>query len=173
MCFVIGHMSIWKIYIYILRIHVRLGSRVCLTDGCTCDFARFNSLMIMNNTERNTFLVRLGLSLPTAAHVSLRSSPFQPRSGNGDCRRRRSRQGRSRRSGRCTGYRTLFLEEATPCIAGASYTLVKHGHSVDNRQEKVRHTFLFLDVTHCLCVILMVAVRARPVTAEVSAVTAT
>jgi hypothetical protein len=112
------------IYIYILRIHVRLGSRVCLTDGCTCDFARFNSLMIMNNTERNTFLVRLGLSLPTAAHVSLRSSPFQPRSGNGDCRRRRSRQGRSRRSGRCTGYRTLFLEEATPCIAGASYTLV-------------------------------------------------
>ncbi len=110
--------------------------------------------MIMNNTERNTFLVRLGLSLPTAAHVSLRSSPFQPRSGNGDCRRRRSRQGRSRRSGRCTGYRTLFLEEATPCIAGASYTLVKHGHSVDNRQEKVRHTFLFLDVTHCLCVIL-------------------
>ena len=40
------------------------------------------------------------------------------------------RQGRSghctgyRTGGRCTGYRILFLEEATPCIASASYTLV-------------------------------------------------
>jgi len=47
------------------------------------------------------------------------------RPGGSNCR-----QGRSghctgyRTGGRCTGYRILFLEEATPCIASASYTLV-------------------------------------------------
>ena len=47
---------IYKLYTHLPRF-TGLSQRPCITSAVrTREFARFNSLMIMNNTERNTFL---------------------------------------------------------------------------------------------------------------------